>query len=78
MVSCGPKLGLSFGNLLNPTVTRIQDNAKGELDRENPANTGFFDQGPIDVLSYNKGVDMSLGFTYKFSFIFCRIRFRCP
>lgn len=60
------ELGLSFGNLLNPTVKRIQDNAEGKLDRDNPANTGFFDQGPIDVLSYNKGVDMSLGFTYKF------------
>ncbi len=59
-------LGLNLKNLLNPLVERVNENAKGNLDENNPAIPGFLEDGPLTVLSYKKGVDFSLSLSYKF------------
>jgi outer membrane receptor protein involved in Fe transport len=59
-------IGLNMRNLLNPTVERVNENAEGDLDTENPAIPGFLENGPVTALSYKKGVDFSLSLTYKF------------
>ncbi|MAO18431.1 MAG: TonB-dependent receptor [Muricauda sp.] len=59
-------IGLSVKNILNPLVERVNENAEGDLDMENPAIPGFLEGGPVTALSYKKGVDFSLSLNYKF------------
>ena len=59
-------IGLSVKNILNPLVERVNENAEGDLDIENPAIPGFLEGGPVTALSYKKGVDFSLSLNYKF------------
>ncbi len=59
-------LGLNLQNILNPLVERVNENAEGKLNTENPAVTGFLTNGPVTVLSYKKGVDFRLSLSYKF------------
>jgi outer membrane receptor protein involved in Fe transport len=59
-------IGLNMRNLLNPTIERVNENAEGDLDTENPAIPGFLEDGPVTALSLKKGVDFSLSLTYKF------------
>ncbi len=60
------EIGLNLKNLLNPLIERVNENAEGELDMDNPAIPGFLEDGPVTLLSYKKGVDFSLSFSYKF------------
>lgn len=64
----GEHFGLSFNarNLLNPLVERVNDNAGDDRDLNNPAINGFLEGGPVTALSYKKGLDFSLSFTYTF------------
>ncbi|MFX0556404.1 TonB-dependent receptor domain-containing protein [Maribacter sp. CXY002] len=57
-------IGLNAKNLLNPTVTRYQDNAIGNID---PIfiERGVLEQ-EVDILTYKKGLDLKLSFAYKF------------
>lgn len=59
-------IGMSVKNILNPLVERVNENAEGDLDMENPAIPGFLEGGPVTALSYKKGVDFSLSLSYKF------------
>lgn len=59
-------LGVILRNLLNPLVERVNENAEGNLDLDNPAIPGFLEDGPLTVLSYKRGVDFSLSLSYKF------------
>ncbi|GAB1856777.1 TonB-dependent receptor [Flavobacteriaceae bacterium MHTCC 0001] len=59
-------LGLQLKNILNPLVERVNENAEGDLDMNNPAIPGFLEDGPVTVLSYKKGVDFALSLSYKF------------
>lgn len=59
-------IGLNLKNLLNPLVERVNENAEGDLDTDNPAIPGFLEDGPVTVLSYKRGVDFSLSLSYKF------------
>lgn len=59
-------LGLNLKNILNPLIERINENAEGSLDIDNPAIPGFLEDGPVTVLSYKRGVDFSLSLSYKF------------
>lgn len=59
-------IGLNLRNLLNPAIERINENAEGTLDLDNPAIPGFLEDGPVTVLSYKRGVDFSLSLSYKF------------
>ncbi|WP_419212812.1 TonB-dependent receptor domain-containing protein [Maribacter sp. X9] len=59
-------IGLNLRNLLNPIIKRVNENAKGKLDLENPAIPGFLEDGPVTVLSYRRGMDLSASLTYKF------------
>lgn len=59
-------VGLNLKNLLNPLIERINENAEGDLDTDNPAIPGFLEDGPVTVLSYKRGVDLSLSLTYRF------------
>lgn len=59
-------IGLSLKNLLNPLIERVNENAQGKLDTDNPAIPGFLEDGPVTLLSYKKGVDFSLSISYKF------------
>ncbi|MEM1001276.1 MAG: TonB-dependent receptor [Bacteroidota bacterium] len=59
-------LNLRALNLLNPLVERVNENAEGDLDFDNPAIPGFLENGPVTVLSYKKGVDVSIGLRYNF------------
>ena len=59
-------IGLQLKNILNPLVERVNENAKGDLDTDNPAIPGFLEDGPVTVLSYKKGIDFGLSLSYKF------------
>ena len=59
-------LSLQARNLLNPLVKRVNENAEGKLDQDNPGIPSFLEDGPVTALSYKMGVDVSLGLTYKF------------
>ena len=59
-------LGLNLKNILNPLVERVNENAEGSLDTDNPAISGFLEDGPVTALSYKKGMDFSLSLSYKF------------
>ncbi|MFS4454705.1 TonB-dependent receptor domain-containing protein [Maribacter sp. 2304DJ31-5] len=59
-------IGLNLRNLLNPLIERVNENAEGKLDTENPAVPGFLEDGPVTVLSYKKGINLSLSLTYRF------------
>ncbi|PCE62707.1 TonB-dependent receptor [Sediminicola luteus] len=59
-------LGLNLKNLLNPTIERVNENAEGDLDMDNPAIPGFLEDGPVTALSYKRGMNASLSLSYKF------------
>lgn len=59
-------VGLNLRNLLNPLIERVNENAEGKLDLNNPAVPGFLENGPVTVLSYKRGMDLSLSLTYRF------------
>ena len=55
-------LGLSAKNLLNPSIERVQEAVDGKI---NPDAQGV-QEIDVTVLSYKKGYDLKLAFTYKF------------
>lgn len=59
-------IGISAKNLLNPLIERVNENAEGDLDMENPAIPGFLEDGPVTDLSYKRGTDFSISLTYSF------------
>ena len=49
-------LGLNLQNILNPLVERVNENAEGKLNTENPAVTGFLTNGQLPCCHTKKGL----------------------
>ena len=58
-------IGLSFKNILNPDIERFQEAVDGDTNNDPDLNLNFQERD-ITVLSYKKGYDLKLSFSYKF------------
>ena len=60
-------LGLSFKNLLNPDIERFQQEADDSYGEINPIRgEANLQQRDVDMISYKRGYDFKLSFTYSF------------
>ncbi|MDY8134969.1 TonB-dependent receptor [Aquimarina sp. 2201CG5-10] len=58
-------VGLSFKNILNPTIERFQEAVDGDTNDDPDLNLNF-QQTDVTVLSYKRGYDLKLSLSYKF------------